>query len=198
MEVERWLGAHCPVCGGSLDAPGICRGCSERLRPRRWQNLVFLGSYRELRGAVRALKFKGGRRISPPIADLLATGVRESGWQLEAVTAVPTTWWRAMLRGYNPAELLARQIAERLDLPYLAVIARRYTVSQTRRRRDERARMKPGTFYLRRELEHRRWLLVDDVWTTGATFRAVERALRGGGAEAVYGAVIAARKGGAW
>jgi predicted amidophosphoribosyltransferase len=124
--------------------------------------------------------------------------VREAGWPVEAVTAVPTTGWRLLLRGYNPAELLARALAERLDLPYVPAIGRRYAPSQTRRRRDERARMKPGTFFLRRELEHPRWLLVDDVWTTGATFRAVERVLRAGGAEAVFGAVIAARRGGDW
>jgi len=198
VRFEAVLGARCPVCDGELDAPGICSQCRASLSAKRWQNLVYLGSYRELRGAVRALKFKGGRRLVPPLADLLAEGVQAAGWPLEAVTAVPTTWWRALVRGYNPAELLARRMAERLGLPYAAVLSRRYTPSQTRRRRDERARMKPGTFHLRCALEERRWLLVDDVWTTGATFRAVERALRAGGAEAVYGAVIAARKGGAW
>lgn len=194
MEFEALLGARCPVCGGVLDAPGICRSCRKRLRAKRWQNLVYLGGYRRWRGAVRALKFKGGRRLVAPLADALAEGVRASGWNVEAVTAVPTTWWRALLRGYNPAELLARRIAEKLELPFVRLLARRYTPSQTRRRRDERARMKAGTFFLLREPEHRRWLLVDDVWTTGATFRAVERVLRAAGAEAVYGAVIAARE----
>ncbi len=198
MEFESVLGARCPVCGGDLDAPGLCRRCRSELYARRWQNLVYLGGYRKWRGAVRALKFKGGRRLVAPLADALAEGMREAGWGLDAVTAVPTTWWRALVRGYNPAELLGRRIAERLELPFVRAVARRYTPSQTRRRRDERARMKAGTFFLQRELEHRRWLLVDDVWTTGATFRAVERVLRAGGAEAVYGAVIAARQDGDW
>lgn len=198
MQVETLLGARCPVCGGELDGAGICSGCRASLFARRWQNLVYLGSYRQLRGAVRAFKFRGGRRLAPPLADLLAAGVRDAGWLLEAVTAVPTTWWRGLRRGYNPAELLARQISERLGLPYVRVLGRRYSPSQTRRPRDERARVRSGTFYLIRELEYQRWLLVDDVWTTGATFRAVERVLRAGGAGAVFGAVIAARRGGAW
>jgi len=198
VEFEFVLGARCSVCGGDLDTPGLCRRCRSELNAQRWQNLVYLGGYRKWRGAVRALKFKGGLRLVAPLADALAEGVREAGWGLDAVTAVPTTWWRALVRGYNPAELLGRRVAERLELPFVRVLARRCTPSQTRRRSDERARMKAGTFFLRQELEHRRWLLVDDVWATGATFRAVERVLRAGGAEAVYGAVIAARQDGAW
>ena len=198
MDFEFILGARCPVCGGDLDTPGLCRRCRSELHAQRWQNLVYLGGYRKWRGAVRALKFKGGLRLVTPLADALAEGVREAGWGLDAVTAVPTTWWRALVRGYNTAELLGRRIAERLERPFVCVVARRYTPSQTRRRSDERARMKAGTFFLRQELEQRRWLLVDDVWTTGATFRAVERVLRAGGVEAVYGAVIAARQDGAW
>ncbi|WP_457629287.1 ComF family protein [Oceanithermus sp.] len=142
---------------------------------------------------MRTLKFRGGRALLLPLARALAEGVREAGWDVEAVTAVPTTWWRMWRRGYNDAELLGWAVARELGVPYRRVLGRRYFRSQTRRRADLRASLPMGVFFLRRELSERRWLLVDDVWTTGATFRAVERALRAGGAEAVWGAVIAAR-----
>jgi len=192
VKIEEILGARCPICGGPLDQPGICRSCEEALRPRRRGSLVYLGGYRDLKGVVRRLKYRGVGALSAPLARSLAMGVVEAGWQIEAVTAVPTLWWRKWLRGYNPAEVLARALARELDRDYLAVLGRRYAPSQTRRSRDLRASLKAGTFFVRRSLPVGRWLLVDDVWTTGGTFRAVERALRAAGAEAVFGAVIAA------
>ncbi|WP_457629846.1 ComF family protein [Oceanithermus sp.] len=192
MKFEEIIGARCPICAGPLDQPGICTSCESSLTPRRRGNLVYLGSYRELKGAVRRLKYRGGRMLAPPLARALAAGVREAGWDLEAVTAVPTMWWRVWARGYNPAEVLARELARELGLQYAGVLGRRYAPSQTRRARDQRASLRAGTFYVRRELTAGRWLLVDDVWTTGGTFRAVERALRAAGARAVFGAVIAA------
>ncbi|WP_457637084.1 ComF family protein [Oceanithermus sp.] len=161
------------------------------MRPKRRGNLVYLGSYRNLKGVVRRLKYRGGSNLAQPLAKILARGVIEAGWQIEAVTAVPTLWWRFWLRGYNPAEVLARKISRELGIEYVRVLGRRYAPSQTRRPRDMRASLKAGTFFVKQQLKARRWLLVDDVWTTGGTFRAVERALRAAGAEAVFGAVIA-------
>jgi len=192
IKVEEILGSRCPLCGSLLDQPGICQGCEHSLRARRRGNLVYLGGYRELKGAVRRLKYRGVSTLASPLARLLAAGVVEAGWQMEAITAVPTLWWRSWLRGYNPAEVLARAMARELGLEYIRVLGRRYAPSQTRVLRNKRASLKTGIFFVRKELDERRWLLVDDVWTTGGTFRAVERALRAAGAEAVFGAVIAA------
>jgi len=191
VKTDEILGARCPLCGGPLDQPGICSRCEASLLPRRRGNLVYLGSYRDLKGVVRRLKYRGGSKLAAPLARQLARGVLEAGWQVDAITAVPTLWWRFWMRGYNPAEVLAREISRELDIEYLRVLGRRYAPSQTRRSRDRRASLKAGTFFVRKGLQARRWLLVDDVWTTGGTFRAVERALRAAGAEAVFGAVIA-------
>ena len=164
------------------------------MRADRRGNLIYLDTYRNLKGLVRRLKYRGGSSLARPLARSLAKGVAEAGWQIEAITSVPTLWWRIYLRGYNPAEVLAKEIAGELGVEYIRVLGRRYAPSQTRRSPDVRASLRAGTFYVRRQLPARRWLLVDDVWTTGGTFRAVERALRAAGAEAVFGAVIAASK----
>jgi len=192
VRIEEILGVRCPLCGEPLDQPGICWRCEHKLRHRRRGNLVYLGSYRHFKQAIRRLKYHGGSAVARPLARALAAGVAEAGWQVERVTAVPTLWWREWTRGYNPAEVLAKEVARELGVDYVRVLGRRYAPSQTRRSRDQRASLKPGTFFVRRELPARRWLLVDDVWTTGGTFRAVERAMRGAGASAVFGAVVAA------
>ncbi|AEB11838.1 ComF family protein [Marinithermus hydrothermalis] len=190
--IEALLGIACPGCGRGLDAAGLCTACRKALAPRRRGHLVFLGTYARWGGAVRALKYRGYREVARVLAPVLARGVHEAGWEITAVTAVPTLVWRRLRRGYNPAEVLAQAVAEVLERPYVPVLRRaRYTPSQTRRAPQERANLPPDLF--RAAPVRGDWLLVDDVWTSGATFARARDALARAGARRVYGAVIAVR-----
>ncbi len=186
--LDRFLGLACPVCGGELDAPGICKACREGVVPERVGNAVYLGRYRTLRGLVRAAKYRRHRLALDWAASRLADRIKAAGFEPEAVTFVPTFPWRAFVRGqYVPAEL-ARRIAARLRVPYRALLARRrYTPSQTRRRARHRL---PQVFQARTP-SPKRVLLVDDVLTSGATFRRAAEALFAAGAERVCGAFLA-------
>jgi predicted amidophosphoribosyltransferase len=156
------------------------------------EELVYLGPYGLRGGLVRALKY--GRRfgLAPLLAAPLAAGVREAGWPLHGVTAVPTLLPRLLLRGYNPPELLAREMARLLGLPYRRAIRRvRYAPGQPSR---GRARHKlPGDLFAPALRVEGAWLLVDDVLTSGATFLRAKEALQRAGAGRVYGAFIAVR-----
>lgn len=96
-------------------------------------------------------------------------------------------------RGFNPATLLAREIARRVRTPMAARALERVhdTASQTGLDRAERRRNVRGAFRARMRQRGRIWL-IDDVVTTGATLEAAARALRCAGARDVV-AVCAAR-----
>ena len=98
-------------------------------------------------------------------------------------------------RGFNQAELIARPLAKRLGLPL-----RSYLLVRTRPRpeklkltRQERWRTVRGAYAMRSEakIDKLRVLLVDDVFTTGATLDACARALRKAGAGRIVAVTVA-------
>lgn len=114
----------------------------------------------------------------------------------DVVVPVPLHASRQKERGYNQADLIARPLAQRLGLPYLphALIRTRPRPNKLRLTRKERWRVVRGAYSTRegRQVDNLRVLLVDDVFTTGATLDACSRALRKAGAVRVA-AITAAR-----
>ena len=124
-----------------------------------------------------------GRWMARAGAGLLAEG--------SVVVPVPLHWTRLFRRRYNQAALLALALAREAGLraaPDL-LIRRRATPSQGRLGAVARRRNVAGAFAVRpgrrNLIDGRRVLLVDDVFTTGATADACARALKRAGADAV-------------
>jgi ComF family protein len=105
---------------------------------------------------------------------------------------VPLHPRRLRARGFNPAALLAREVARVHALPLdTRTLARhRETSSQTGLARRARASNVAGAFRCTRPAPPSIWL-VDDVVTTGATLAACARALRRAGAKRIVGLCVA-------
>ena len=102
---------------------------------------------------------------------------------------------RLKQRGFNHAEVLARAMAARLEMPYEDVIVRtRNTVQQARLEGEERLNNLKDAFEADGSVRGRRILLVDDVYTTGETARECAIALLAAGARSV--SFLAYAKGG--
>lgn len=100
---------------------------------------------------------------------------------VDLVVPVPLHWTRRWRRGYNQAAVIAREVARLLDAPCAERLLRRRrrTRSQTRLSGAAKAANVAGAFVLRRTAPAARHiLLIDDVFTTGATLAACHRALR--------------------
>jgi ComF family protein len=136
---------------------------------------VWRGKYRGDRRALSALAAVGAERLGPA---LLATGIPS------AIVAVPLGARRRRVRGYNQAEVVARQLARLVpSVPLLAGLSRvRETPPQVGRGAEQRRRNLAGAFaWTGPALGGTVWL-VDDVVTTGATFAAAAAALQRAGA----------------
>ena len=112
------------------------------------------------------------------------------------VAAVPLHPDRQRTRGYNQAELLARELAAQLALPYIGGLRRiRATADQIGL--DAAARhenMREAFVADANAFRAQRVLLIDDVCTTGATLDACAVALRAQGARGIYGLTVARPK----
>lgn len=193
---------RCPRCWGPViptDEPGpTCRGCREWPAALRAARAAFLLD-EVPRAIVHALKYKGWERVAEPMAQRMAeiTWPRDVEDEARLVVPVPTTAARARERGYNQAALLAAGFARRTDRAAVPELLRRArsSGSQTTLHRSERRANVAHAFTVapgkRPELAGEHVILVDDVWTTGATAAACVEALLEGGARVVSVATFA-------
>lgn len=183
----RWTGWHpenrCSVCSTEIRGAGtICQRCLEA--SDRFDRAFFLVPYGEsARSWLHHVKFRDRLEwldLIPDLADFWTAVV--SDWKPEAVSWIPSapvTWWR---RGYNVSHEIAKRVSARLGIPMVRLL-------------------RPGTLYKRplsasRDPAHRhriirrflkpvpnaptlkRVLLVDDVFTTGATLNRASGIVR--------------------
>jgi ComF family protein len=136
------------------------------------------------RRAVHHLKYGGWPRVAQSLA-LTMTGLLEDPAQLVLVP-VPLARGRARRRGYNQAERLACAVAaqHRVALEPALLRRARETTTQTRLTPEARA-ANVGEAFVARDCREARVVLVDDVFTTGATLVAAATALLEAGAAAV-------------
>lgn len=195
---DDWVG--CPRCGALIraDVPAEtnCIQCRGR---KLWFDAVFpLGHYEgELREAVLRMKRPSGDPLSVAIGALYG---REKGHRLtqlspDLVVPVPMHWRRAMNRGTNSPDILARQLAPILGVPLERSLLVRHLDTQPQmdmppwqRFRNIRGAFRLAAGYV---IQGARVVLVDDVLTTGATCSEAAKVLKKAGASMVVVAVVA-------
>jgi len=152
-----------------------------------------------IKDRIRQLKYHRGVWLAEPLGRLMLDAALANGLtQADLVIPVPLHPLRQRERGYNQAERLARVVAKGLSLPLdtRTLIRCRNTPSQTSLKRAERLLNPENAFALIRAepVIGKRILLVDDIFTTGATVAACARVLRQGGATSVCAILCAAGK----
>jgi ComF family protein len=201
----------CGRCGEALDMEGVryagqfpvegllCSGC--RMAPPEFERAVAYAVYEDqLREMVHLLKYERMRTVAKPLGVLLARAIEmlegEAGEEL-LVVAVPLFPSKERERGYNQAVLLADAALSELkkSRPNWKLQAAHGVIRRVKDTRSQfeltpkgRRRNLQGAFKVsdRAVLAGREVLLVDDIYTTGATARACARVLRRAGAGKVW------------
>lgn len=191
---------YCSICGdpadGRVDGAYTCSWCAAA-RPH-FDAARSAARYRgPLKRALQAMKYEGQLHLSGDLAQLImaCAGAHYASRRFDAVVGVPLFAARERSRGYNQAVLLARRVADVLGVPVSRrCLARvRATPSQTSLSARARAMNVKDAFDVRDVgwVEGRRFLLVDDVMTTGATVNECARMLKRAGAAGVWVVTVA-------
>ncbi|MBI2049200.1 MAG: ComF family protein [Parcubacteria group bacterium] len=207
---------HCFGCGAEKEV--LCTSCSEELVPavllRRTAGEArayapFSYHHPALKKALWALKFKGDKEVARVCAALLYDSliplVEEyalySGVTRPLLIPVPISRRRLWERGYNQAELIARELArldgERSFELAIGVLKKIKNVPPQTSLREKTARLKniEGCFAVppaeAARLRGRDVIVLDDIYTTGATFGEAKRALKASGARTIICVAVA-------
>jgi len=177
-----------------LDDSGVCALC--RLGVNGFDQVYSFGAYDgTLRKLIHVFKFDGVRTLQRPLGDLLARALpRELGF--DAIVPMPLHWRRRWSRGFNQAELLAKEIGRRWGVPVRNLVRRKKaTIPQAGLTSAQRRKNVQGAFAIKpgMRLDGKRVLLIDDVLTTGATASACARVLKRAGAAHVTFLALARR-----
>jgi len=206
----------CAICGDRVfsayaqkDDDGLrrCPVCRRIRRP--FDRALAYGSYEaELRELIHLLKYNGIRPAAKVLggflAEALATarpGIEQLTFEQLAILVIPVPLYKRKLRerGFNQAELIARAAlklrppGEHLQLVTDLLVRTRDTASQIGLTGHQRRANLRGAFTVARAMEvtGRQVILVDDVYTTGATATECAHVLRRAGAAKVWVATVA-------
>lgn len=189
----------CHKCGTPCDpAIYICAECRER--EFHFEFACSVGTYDgTLREAIHALKFACQELMARPLGELMARCYTTSGLPGKVDVAVPIPIHRSRLvdRGFNQSAEIARVFCKRVSLPMEtnALVKTKKTRDQVDLPENERFANVEGAFAVSDPdpIQGKRVLIIDDVFTTGATVNEAAKTLRSAGASAVYAYTLARR-----
>jgi ComF family protein len=196
--IDLLLPRRCVFCR-AIDKGGICALCQDKLPwrvPPDQNGITAPLYYKDIaRYALHRYKFKGFSGYAQVFGILMAQALSDSGAEADVVTWIPCGFWRGWSRGYDQSRLLALNAAKRLGLPAEKLLVKaRFVKSQTKMANDgARRRNVSGVFKARGQASGKRVLLIDDIYTSGATMREAAAVLTASGFAAVIPCAVAAR-----
>ncbi|MBD3276286.1 MAG: hypothetical protein GF372_13300 [Candidatus Marinimicrobia bacterium] len=160
-----------------------------------WSYWDFSAAFQTLAHALKYQKMPSlGVKLGRFAADSISSYIFPP---IDSVIPIPLHKTRMRERGYNQAEHIARGLASSLDISILVdtLLRTQYTKTQTKLNREERRTNLQSAFSLNsrriENIQEKHILLVDDVFTTGATMETAADILLENGAGKIYGFTLA-------
>ncbi len=197
-KIERIDQDHVCRCGIPLPSElDLCPTCSHS--EHVLEQIRSFGWYEEredpahvLSTLIKILKYEGERALAPLLASYLSEAGQPLRPQIEQITFVPMSPKKERTRGFNQAELLARELGKLWNIPVVCALEKiketdpQVTLPHKARRDNVR-----GAFGLAKFPQCASILIVDDVCTTGATLTECARVLKESGIATVSGLTVA-------
>lgn len=182
----------CPFCKRISEMGRVCSSCRFR---SNLTGVMVVGAHKGiLKDAIWKLKYGPIKAMSEPLGRVIVQKYGEFLVEKRFdVTFTPTSRQRLKQRGYNQAEELARVLTSELGLILKSTMTRpKDVLHQVGLTRAERLQNVSGTISYIGEANpiKRKILIIDDVYTTGATLEECAKVLRKAGYREVWGLVL--------
>lgn len=185
----------CVKCGEKIDGEyDVCYTCKHSFRDfdKNFSVCEYTGLAKQM---VWSLKYENQKYLAGTIAVFLVEKIINENVKFDILTCVPTSAKNKKKRGYNQAELIAREVAKLLKCNFCSDVLYRVkeNFSQVELSAVERAKNIENSFIVqnRSVVKGKTILVVDDVLTTGATMSECAKMLKKAGADKVFGITFA-------
>ena len=193
-EMKPISGKTCDICGVPISVDGICSNCSYR-KPyykKAYCAYEYKGSVKE---AIHNIKFRDRPQNIRYFADKVFEYAVQNGFEgADIITFVPMHPQKQRERGYNQSAILAKYLAKYKTGRYEKLLKKiKNTPNQHDLKREERLKNLKDSFVVADEnkVKGKKILLVDDIYTTGATVNECAKVLMKAGAKSVEVVCIA-------
>lgn len=180
----------CPRCGVSVENVGeVCLSCRSNNFYFDTAKAVF--DYKdEIINIVHKLKYENLKYLATCFANFMCETFALSYMDADVICSVPAFPKRLKERGYNQSELIAKSVSEKLNIPYLDLCKKiKDNPSQTNLDFKDRKENVKDVYVLneqhKKSIKGKAVLIVDDVFTTGATVNEIAKILKDVGANRV-------------
>lgn len=191
---------RCLKCGRHIgdEREEYCKGCLRAVHAFERGRGLF--SYPSMAASIYRFKYAGRREYAcfyaEQIVKKLGRTLREFG--PDALVPVPIHASRRRERGYNQAEVLAKEIGKRTGIPVVCDLLKRVKKTLPQKLLDDAARqnnLKRAFKIVGNDVKLKRVVMIDDIYTTGSTIDACAVRLKEAGVEKVYFITVAIGEG---
>lgn len=198
----------CSVCG-KVDKNWLCPNCQKRverlekscimeMEHKKYEKLLYIFQYESLvRKLILRYKFLNQAYLNHFFAQMIAKNVenRKLLQQYDIIIPVPMHQKKMQKRGYNQTELVTNELSRILKIPAKNDILLKVVNTVTQSKLGGKARQSniQHAFFVKKdiEVEGKKIILLDDIYTTGATSQECSRVLKEAGAAEILVVVLA-------
>lgn len=192
-----YIKCACTKCGADIPSGTLCLNCKRNL-PIVEKNISVFNYVDPLTSLIYKLKYGNAKYLADYFGTFLVDKFVEQNIDVDILIPVPIHKIRLKERGYNQAELLSHKLNECLNIPIEndAVIRIVNTVNQARLEREKRLLNTKNVFKVvdKSKIKGKNILIVDDIYTTGATVNELAKVLYKSGANKIYSITLAHSK----